>query len=189
MAQTLLERIATKAAKANIEQRLDSIKWFRSVMRGISLSQRTLFRNHLVESKTSRGVGRMIAFRYEPKMKETLPHYDTFPLVIPIREVSGGFHGLNLHYLSPQSRTAFLGKLATFVNNDKYDESTRIRVTWGLLKSGVLREYATPTIKHYRRSQIRSQMIVFHPEEWVMAVFLPTAKFVGATKQKVWRSY
>ena len=112
MAESLLDKIAAKAVKANVELRLDSIKWFSRKMRGVDVSSNSLFRSQTTRGAGSRGVGRMVAFKYDPKTKEKLPHYDRFPLVIPIREVPGGFYGLNLHYLSPQSRTAFLGKVS-----------------------------------------------------------------------------
>jgi hypothetical protein len=42
------------------------------------------------------GVGSMQMFFYDPKTKETLPYYDTFPLVVVVGPAEGGFYGLNL---------------------------------------------------------------------------------------------
>ena len=45
------------------------------------------------------------------KHKETLPFYDSFPLVIIIGKAKGGFLGMNLHYLPPTLRAKFLDAL------------------------------------------------------------------------------
>ena len=47
-------------------------------------------------------IGNMYMFRYEPKLKESLPYYDRFPIVFPIEPYSDGFLGLNFHYLYPK---------------------------------------------------------------------------------------
>ena len=41
--------------------------------------------------------GMMYAFYYDPKHKETLPYYDTYPLVVIVELNSKGILGLNLH--------------------------------------------------------------------------------------------
>ena len=193
MAQTLLERIAEKAAKANVNQHLESIRWFRSKVSGVRISPRKLLSEQRtnLRSKGLKGrqrlIGRMFSFFYDPKTKETLPWYDRFPLVIPVQETSDGFIGLNLHYLNQKSRMFFLSNLATFVSDNKYDENTRMKLTWRLVKSGTLKKYALPTVKRYDRSHIKSRLLEFQSDEWVMAVFLPTERFKGASKQKVWK--
>ena len=194
MAQTLLERIAAKAAAANVDQRLESAQWFRIKLRQL----RTVHTNRLFleqranwRSKTLKGrqhlIGRMFSFFYDPKMKESLPWYDRFPLVIPVQETIDGFVGLNLHYLTPKMRMFFLSKLVSFVSDDNYDEKTRMQLTWRLVKGATLGRYAQPSVKRYIRENIKSRLLEFQAEEWVMAVFLPTERFKGASKQKVWK--
>ena len=41
-------------------------------------------------------VGLLNMFFYDPKYKKTLPFYDTFPLVLPLEAIEGGFSGLIL---------------------------------------------------------------------------------------------
>ena len=38
-------------------------------------------------------------FVYSPKLRNKLPYYDTFPLVLPLKNYNNGFLGLNFHYL------------------------------------------------------------------------------------------
>ena len=48
--------------------------------------------------------GRLNMFFYNPKTKDVLPYYDTFPLVLPLQYAPSGFLGCNFHYLSPGIR-------------------------------------------------------------------------------------
>ncbi len=78
-------------------------------------------------------IGRMYTYQYDPKLKDVLPVWDKFPLVIPIEMYSDGFLGLNLHYLDPYSRLILLDRLGDFINNDKYDDTTKFRLSYDLL--------------------------------------------------------
>ena len=44
-------------------------------------------------------IGKMFFYGYNPKTKNTLPYYDIFPLVIMVRGLDNGWHGLNLHLI------------------------------------------------------------------------------------------
>ena len=41
--------------------------------------------------------GLLNMFFYDPKGRNTLPYYDTFPLVLPLEEYPDGFLGINFH--------------------------------------------------------------------------------------------
>ena len=78
--------------------------------------------------------GMMYLFRYHPQGKKTLSYYDTYPQVFPLKKGKGGFLGLNLHYLSPKLRGIFLTKLLRKVSNSKFDETTKLRISYNMLK-------------------------------------------------------
>ena len=82
--------------------------------------------------------GRMSMFVYDPKTKQKLPFYDTFPLVLPIDVIRGGFIGLNFHYLPYGLRFKLLEQLQQFASNSKFDQSTRLQVTYEAVKILVL---------------------------------------------------
>ena len=67
-------------------------------------------------------------FIYDPKLKDKLPYYDTFPLVLPVEQYKDGFLGINLHYLSIPMRMRLLDRLMDYSNNDKFDNHTEFRV-------------------------------------------------------------
>ncbi len=62
--------------------------------------------------------GKMYFFEYDPKLRETLPRYDTYPLVYVIDRGKDNFLGFNLHYAKPKLRPSLvksiLNKVARF---------------------------------------------------------------------------
>ena len=77
---------------------------------------------------TSRIVpGKLYMFLYDPKGKDTLPYYDTFPLVFPYAKTKEGFMGLNMHYLPYYYRVELMHRLMQYANNTKLDETTRLK--------------------------------------------------------------
>jgi hypothetical protein len=131
-------------------------------------------------------VGSMYMYYYDPKHKKTLPYYDRFPLVFPYRKVEGGFMGLNLHYLPLNYRAKLMDALYDVANNDKFDETTKLKFNYSILSNASKFKYFAPCIKHYLTDQVRSRFLYVYPSEWDVALFLPLERFQGATKQKVW---
>jgi hypothetical protein len=131
--------------------------------------------------------GNMYFFKYDPKNKDRLPYYDTFPLVIPIERYKDGFLGINLHYLYPKDRAILMDQLSAFVNNDKLDESTRMIVNYNKVGDSKKFKRAKPCIKRYLDSKMGSAMILVNADDWGTALFLPVERFQKAHKSKVWR--
>lgn len=138
-------------------------------------------------------VGRMTMFFYDPKWANELPYYDRFPLIIPIGEYKNpktgqvdGFLGLNLHYLSPAQRAKLLDAITAIYDNQHIDEKKRLIFSWNLCQSYIRSRLHIPCIKHYLYSHLRSKMYLIHPEDWTMAILLPTERFEKANKTRVW---
>ena len=131
--------------------------------------------------------GNLYMFLYDAKMKETLPYWDKFPLVFPFRAVPGGFYGLNLHYLPYRMRLQLMDRLLQFKNNDKFDETTRLRYSWNLIGGVSKFKSAEPCVKHYLYEQVRSPFAKIESYDWATAMMLPVERFVGANKQAVWQ--
>lgn len=130
-------------------------------------------------------IGDMFFYVYDPKHKKTLPYYDNFPLVFPLEFYKDGFLGINLHYLPPRDRAILLGQLLSFTNNKKYDETTRLKISYKALKNaGTIHK---PCIKRYLYNHVRTKFIRINANEWDNAIFLPVEAFQKASKQKVWR--
>ena len=126
-------------------------------------------------------VGKMFLFHYDPKFKDTLPMWDKFPLVIPVEMYQDGFLGLNLHYLDPYGRLFLLDRLMDFINNDKYDDSTRFRLSYDLLSKSRRYRVIEPCVKRYLTNHIMSPLIYVEPDNWETAIFLPFQKMITKT--------
>ena len=131
--------------------------------------------------------GRMYTFFYDPKTKRDLPYYDRFPLIFKIKNIDGGFLGINMHYLPPQLRARLMDALYPLATNRNYDETTRLRLTYEILNSATKYRFFKPTIKKYLNSNVRSRYIQINANQWDMALFLPTERFVKKNKNFVWR--
>lgn len=130
--------------------------------------------------------GYLYMYLYDPKLKETLPYYDRFPLVFPYRKTQDGFIGLNMHYLPYALRIELLDALLTFRNNNRLDETTRLKYSWAIIDGVSRYRAAQPCIKQYLMPHVRSQFRRINADDWATAMLLPVERFVGASKQEVW---
>jgi len=164
--------------------------WFRSIVNRTkgqfsSETPKTILQRS--DSLVSKSVlGKMYFYSYDPKWKNDLPWYDTFPLVFPIEKYKDGFLGLNFHYLAPKHRAILMDQLKAFANNKKYDETTRLELTYNMLKGFTKIKRAKPTVHRYLSSKVKSQYVLVNADEWEVALFLPVERFRKATKKKVW---
>ena len=73
-------------------------QWYRNRIKELGTpSQTQLIRDGKITGRVNFGALNM--FIYDPKLKNKLPYYDTFPLVLPIERYRDGFLGINFHYL------------------------------------------------------------------------------------------
>lgn len=79
-----------------------------------------------------------------------------------------------------------MDRLLTFKNNDKFDETTRLRLSWQLIDGVSKFALAKPCVKRYLKSQMRSPLVNVTADDWATAMMLPVERFVGATTQQVW---
>ena len=182
----LLQRINEQLAKAGLQPRTNQARaWLRAKINDLKPSRQSILRDK-ARSRDSTIIGRMYFFYYDPKMKETLPYYDRFPLVIPIEQYRDGFLGLNLHYIHPKQRILLLDELSEFANNSKYDASTKLRLSYDLLGSTGAIYQATPCIKRYLFTHVESRFLEITADEWDIAALLPLENFQKASSSKVY---
>lgn len=184
----IFQKLELEAFRAGITPRSkESMAWFRKKAAQLTPSRSGLLRDESIELKNRPAMGNMYMYFYDPKHKETLPYYDRFPLIIMLDRAPGGFRGLNLHYLPLDLRAKFLDALLDTINNDRYDESTRFRLSYNLLKGAAKFRQFKPCFKRYLSSHLRSRLALVSPPEWEIAAFLPTADFEKASKTTVYR--
>lgn len=167
-----------------------SLAWFRRTVqkatKGSSVSTKSIMgRKNDLTSRLL--IGRMYHFKYDPKLKQQLPYYDIFPLVIPIESYEDGFLGLNMHYLPPRLRARLMDQLFSTINDRNLDNRSRLRVTYALLKGAAKFRLFRPTLKRYLNSHVRSRFLLIPPQEWQIALFLPTQRFQKQRAEAVWK--
>lgn len=180
--EALLKRLSSRGIRPNTKTARD---WFRKKIRDTKISKASLLSDS--DRKSSRPtIGKMYFFAYDPKYKEKLPYYDTFPLIFVVDYIPNGFLGINLHYVSPRNRIILMDSLSSIASNDKYDSSTKLRLTYGVLKRLGKFDMIKPCIKKYLYNHTRSHFVTIDANEWDIAIFLPVQKFVKASPSKVW---
>ena len=150
-----------------------STQWFRDKIKEFGTPKSAdLIRDGKRTSTPTFGLLNM--FVYDPKLKEKLPYYDTFPLVLPIEKYSNGFLGINIHYLSMPMRLRLLDRLVDYSNNDKFDTSTKLNVDYSKLKKVDL---IKPCLKRYLAGNVKTQFRKVEADEFMVATLLPVQSF------------
>ena len=104
-------------------------------------------------------------FLYSAKTPSTkLPYYDKFPLIFVTNMDREGFTGMNLHYLPPLLRA-------------KLFDSANGQNQGAIIARASRLKYYKPCIKKYLNNRVRSRFVQVFPEEWNLALFLPTERF------------
>lgn len=170
--------------KAGDQQR--SYTWYRNQVRNLAtgVSGTQLLKNEQLSTRVM--PGEMYLFMYDPKHKETLPYYDTVPLVLPFRRVPDGFLGINLHYLPYLARFNLLRDLNTLARDNRLTNDKRLMLSWQLLNSSSKYLSATACVKHYLNAHLKSRFLKINYDDWITAAMLPVENFKKAKKEKVW---
>jgi len=129
-------------------------------------------------------IGKLYFVAYDPKWKDKLPYYDTFPLIFPIEFYPDGMLSLNMHYLPPLARARLMDALYT--TNTKHDNTTKLKISYSILKGASQFSYFKPCIKKHLFSHVQSPYIYIKPEYWDMTLFLPTARWQKEGQDTVW---
>ncbi len=160
-----------------------SLNWYKKKIGELSnrRSVSRLMRDGKVR-KTPR-YNRLHFFRYDPKLKATLPYYDMFPLVMPIQTAPGGFLGINFHYLPMNLRLKLLDRVVDFSNNTKFDKTTVIMAEYRKFKN--IRELK-PTLKRYLAGRVKTRYRRIDADEFTVATLLPIARWKKASAGEVY---
>lgn len=184
-----IERRVRQATRKDMES---AIAWFYQEIKGeLGSDGRAKSRIRRIPDKAfspqrDAFIGGLFFYIYDAKHKDTLPYWDQFPLVIPIKPYNDGFLGLNLHYLPPIGRAKLMDLLQKYKRRSATPRAY-MRVSYEILKATVDDKMFQPCVHRYLTSHIASDIVKVSDEFWVRAAMLPVQKFVGATAQEVWR--
>ena len=184
MAQSKFIQSVLDAARAESgASGVKSVNWFREKIQEFGKpGPQQLLR----DGRRTKGVnfGTLNMFIYSPKHKDTLPYYDTFPLVLPIGPAAGGFMGLNFHYLPIQMRIRLLDKIVDGGGSlnvaAQSGKSPRLITDYSQLKRIPM---AKAIVKHYLTGYVKSDFRAITSEELIVAALLPVQRFQKGSAQ------
>jgi len=184
---SLFDKLESEAFRKGLKARSkEANDWFASNVKKLGKLGPNVLQDDRLKKQAGASPGDMVMYTYKPKHKETLPYYDTFPLAIVVGPAKGGFYAINLHYLPPKVRAIFLDKLNDVASNQKFNATTRFKITYKLLMATKSYKYFKPCFKHYLTPNLGSSIMKVNAAEWNIAIFLQTASFKKASTGKVW---
>lgn len=189
----IFQDIWAKAARdrKTIDHVVSASEWFRKKAKemGKDVAPEDLMSDES-RMRVNYSYGKMYSYFYVPKHKDNikvLPYYDVFPLVFAVGPAPQGFYGINLHYLAPTMRAALMDELFNLRNNDRFNDTTKLAISYSILKKASKLSAFQPCFKHYLTKYVYSKFMYIEPADWNIALFLPTERFIRATRQKVWQ--
>ena len=184
---TVFERILDEGLKlGHGPNELRARTWFRDRAGNVQRVQTNKMVTESQRYTNKPSVGHMILFQYDPLLKESLPYWDAFPLVFPFYEDATSFTGINMHYLPPKMRAKLMDALYNIANNNKFDRTTKLKMTYDLLNSSAQFKLFKPCIRQYLKTHVRSRLIRINANEWDIALFLPIARFKKQRQDAIW---
>lgn len=177
MVTSVFQNIAAAANDARVE---DARRWYRDQASKVKRvnAARLIDPKNVKTNLAKYNIGQMFMFFYDPKGKAVLPYYDRFPLIFILDIYPDGFLGLNLHYLPRNYRAKLMDALYQTLNNNKMNGTTRIKVTYDLLKNVASMRYYKPCLKRYLAGHVKQRFIYIEPQNWDKALMLPTERFM-----------
>ena len=163
--ETYFDKISKQIKTGN-----EPFTWYRNRIKELGTpNTAALLRSGKLAKRPHEGFLNM--YIYAPKLKDKLPYYDTFPLIMYLKPAEKGFYGLNFHYLPYALRARLLD--AAGQNELNVNEVIKSRLT-------------KPTIKRYLFGYLRSMCLRIEPEDNLTAIMLPVQRFKKASTATVW---
>lgn len=132
-----------------------------------------------LENLGEESVGKIVHFRYDPLYKDSLYQYDTNPLVLILTDHSKGFAGINLHFLpSELSSVKFISEISKNLTNDKNDITTKIMVTYDILRALDSFSVTRKAYRRYLTSRMRSRALIIDPTNWYQSPYIIRPNFI-----------
>lgn len=170
-------QILRSSSKEIAESAKTAIDWFKGKVSDI-IKKVKRSPNQIFTKDGTPQIGGMYMFVYDPKYKAVLPFYDMYPLVFPIEFYGDGFLGINLHYLPPLARAQLLSNLKILANNNKYDDNTKLVISYEVLKAHAIRFKGFENcVKRYLFAHVRSSFHQVTSSDWDKAVLLPLQRW------------
>ena len=185
--QSILEQIRSNP---KFDQK-NSQSWFSQKIKELGskepISRVTLLKTTKEIQTPRMMIGTMCFFGYDPKHKDTLPHYDRFPLSFIFSLDNKGFTGINFHYLNIPMRIKLYDAMWKIASQSHLPTQQVKTLTWQLLSNVSKFPAAGPAVKRYLYGHVRTKFIKVNIQDWKTAIMLPVSQFTGATDASIQR--
>lgn len=169
-----------------------SLDWFKRKINdlgGNSPAAKTELLKQTKEKQATRFlIGSLYIFKYDPKHKDTLPFYDTWPCSLIFSLEDTLVRGINFHYLPYVIRGRLFDKLWQIAMVYRNNQQQCKRVTWRLLGNVAKFPEVRPAVKSYLYSHIQSRLIKVDIDDWKTAILLPVESFAKKSLAYVTRN-
>lgn len=181
-----------KANKVQEKQYSDeAVEWFRKrvtkdlkVQAGKIIDGPSDYKKRTSKQTARLSSGSLYTFEYEAEAPGG-DHgmYDRFPMVFffnsyKSKEGKWILLGLNVHYLTPMQRAHLYKGIMTLKNTKGISERTRLRLEWEAITTVAGNKIAEQAIHAYRADRFASQVVEVSPQDWIVAVFLRSERWV-----------
>ena len=176
----MADKIETDFLKQIQAKSREALKWFRDLVKKTKRAAfpastgRTDLKAQSLGSQGTLGVvdvGSMFFFQYNAKWDEILPYWDRFPLIFPFAPATGGFYGINLHYLNPGRRAKLMQALIKAQGSGgKMDEEFTLKLNYNIITKF---EPAKRCVKRYLTGHAKGGFFKIGGNDWPYAVGLP----------------
>jgi len=170
----------------------ESQQWFDQLTAKInaprkSTSKTSGFKNYRTTNAVM--LGRVYAYKYDPKHRATLPFFDENPLVIPFAFKDGvggkkGFLGINLHFLPRRDRK---NVMQFFIKQDTESvmKSGEIPINYGMIKNNTRFALLKFCIRMYLLDHVRGMFYLVPQEDYIKVIDLYSGKYVGMSEHQI----
>lgn len=190
-----LERLYATNTRSREVRRVEraALRWFQDIRKGRIPKDLENPTAHITFEDFTRGkkgiygrpiIGQMFTFRYQA---ETVDFWDAQPIAFILDVKEDRILSLSLHYLPVRLRLRLVGMIRATMRSKVLSREAKARFTYAMIKTVAKYRIAKPCIKTHVLSRIKSKIVRIHPRDWVFACTLPTDRWIGTNRQKIWR--
>lgn len=161
-----------------------ALRWFSKAVNGITTTAKMPDGLYSIHGRRNPFYGEMALYGYDAKHKDTLPYWDSFPLILVTQIRANGFSGLNLHYMPVQARKEIIKYMIHHKNRSKTGMSYARKVV-PILES-ISKSDIGFCYKNYLASHVMTKFVIVGTEYWELACELPLQQFNKASAREVW---
>lgn len=188
---SILIRLRNQAKDRKLRPRTqDAIDWYiQAVKRLGKTNPAETIKDRAMLTRSQMIPGRIMIYKYEA-ITEDLDYFDRWPLIVVVdawqSKGKSYFSGLNFHYLPIEMRYPLFIKLMEYKTNKRFDETTKLNLSYDLLKSTSSLKAFKPAYKNYRLDAVKGRFRQIEIKYAEIALAMPLARFRGASQNKVW---